>query len=278
MPIQLGSTSLIVPTAETLAAADALLPARDGDLWITPAPPLAGYRFNAPETLRLPRPRRVNEFYWPAWGLSRWAFGYFLASADQAVAVSQQAFGSGGVGGYARLLLRLWAIDPRNNEAGTNAGFSAFVDHPVWVLPPRPIGRGGSALESSRGLYLIPVVDGRYWLQFKAVPESIGLTCESGWGALYDTLEAAAGISMTRGKIEAGFGRPPADLELAAHQSIAGLLDTVAACVGHRIVALADGTFRAQPSAEAISLRDTADAAFPSRPRTAGGSFPTLIL
>lgn len=165
-----------------------------------------------------PPPPRINHLYWPT-GAARWSRGYFLASKTTA--------------------------DYLAAAAGTAVWFKASYDDvtletDLYVLPPHPI----SCVENAETLYLIPVVDERYYWQFRNFG-SFGKPSAMQWDVLYSYLASQLGITLETDTVEAAYLTPDPDEITRRYDNAATMLDAVAHSVGHRIVRQWDGTYRA---------------------------------
>lgn len=278
MPLLLGATPLILPTPEVLTAADAMLPGLASGLWeASPYSHVFGgsgiHRYAA----RQPDPGAFNVLAWPVWGLSRWAVGHFLASAEQAESVRVQAFGSGGTQNVP-LTLRIHA----ELAAAVDGQASDVVDHTVFMLPPKVIGRQDPIdAETTEGLYCLTVVDARYYLRTIPVPTTLSITRTTTWNDLMGAIGAALGVSWSWSTVPSDYGKPHPKLLDARWSSLPVFADAVAASVGQRIVAYRNGSFASQDVAAALTARNAADLVGSTpvvRPRLAGGSIRQTVL
>lgn len=163
-----------------------------------------------------PPPLRLNELYWPT-GAARWARGLFLASKTVADALPK-------------------------GEAVT---FKAVVgeqtlETDLFVLPPHPV----SCVTDAETLWLIPVVDERYWWQLRNVG-TIGKPDLTTWETLYASLAERLGIELTVDEIHADYLYPDPEEFTRRYDNAATLLDAVAHSVGQRIVRQFNGDYRA---------------------------------
>lgn len=120
-----------------------------------------------------PRPLRIGEFHFPRWGLSRWGYGFFLVSAEDAFYIRQDS--GGGVmpeDGLMQSVEFLFQPDPASIAAPPPWRNLEGFRLRVYALPPICLGRQdmpegsfGSNVRYSDGLYLQPIVDARYFLR-----------------------------------------------------------------------------------------------------------------
>jgi hypothetical protein len=201
---------------------------------------------------------RINRIVWPMWGMSRWAYGCFLMHARQIEELRSKIIDIE-TGAASPVTIRATA-SPLTDASNANAG--GWIFDRMYLLPPRIISRtdptGG---EPSNGLYLQPVVDQRYFLNDPLVLSDAGVsgTCDFTWDATYETavgLADSAGISVDLGwddisGIPSGQTGGPTGYHVSVpspdlfHRAgtIGMLLDSIAACVGQRIVAYPGGSW-----------------------------------
>lgn len=199
------------------------------------------------------RRMRINRIVWPAWGMSRWAYGCFLMHAKQIEELRSKVINIE-TGEASTVTIRATA-SPLTDASAANAGGWTFDR--MYLLPPRIISRTSPANGfPSNGLYLQPVVDQRYFLNDPMVTVDQGTsdTCDMTWYDAYLEAAVAAGIDFDWDPIsgiEADLPGGPTGYHVA-HPSPdlfhrAGtkgmLLDMIAACVGQRIVAHPSATW-----------------------------------
>lgn len=176
---------------------------------------------------------KLNTLYWPS-GASRWAVGLFLASADQKTAVMQAV----GTGRYGDLVLGT------SNEATVDTG---SITASMCLLAPRPL----SVPDVGKGLWLLPLVDQRYWWQYKDATDSmVSNGTSTTWDDMYGFLATALGVSITRASVSASYLLPDPIEMTRRFENPAVLLDAVAWSCGQRIVRDLDGTVRALSAAQ----------------------------
>lgn len=185
----------------------------------------------------LPHGARLSTLYWPT-GAARWAFGFFLADGTRKNQIMARAQN----GGNTRAV-RL--------QIGDEDHSTMFVD--LWALPPHPVSAYDAGSQSER-LWVIPLVDERYWWQFVDL-DDFAVGKQTTWSALISQLSSRLGRSISVGAIDAAYLQPdPAELT-RKFDNAALLLDAVAASVGCRVV------FRFYNGVFELVLESTADAA-----------------
>lgn len=177
-----------------------------------------------------PHPPDLNVLYWPA-GASRWACGWFLAD-ELALAAARNLNGVAGT----------W----------TFADGVSSVSTELLLLPPIPLHRVSLVVPS---LYLLPLVDERYYWWEKVEPPAItpGTTT---WEEAIENLALAMGVTITVDDVDAAYLYPSASLGLP-RGPLPPCLDLLCAAVGRRVVRSLDGTVRgmsAQNSLDAHRL------------------------
>lgn len=212
------------------------------DRWIPPDPvpefayhAWPGFRqswITFPKATR-PQPVRIGTLSWPQ-GASRWATGHFLCSADQADAIRKkccQVNGSGDPTNSPETLL----IDIQDQQ-GEQVGEK--VSRLMYAQPPRPLSWNKRGRKPANNLYLITLVDERYFWQYK--PTDDLSEAGSTWTDLIEYLCDALGLEAEnfsiKSAIEDVFLAPACEL-LTGHSMNAALwLDAAAYNVGRRCV------------------------------------------
>ena len=171
--------------------------------WNTPSP-------NYSTPLRT----KINTWYRPT-GAARWAFGLFLADTrtKNAILAAQGTTVPG-------VTLRL-------GYGNVSRSWLAFC------LPPRPLGSDVSELA---GLWLIPVVDERYYWQFVGGGGTV-ITDTTTWAAFFASLASALDITLRLDSVSANYGTPHVTSFVSgAWSNAAVMLDAAALSVGQRVV------------------------------------------
>jgi len=192
-------------------------------------------------------PPRVNTLYWPT-GAVRWARGWFLC--DQAGVDALTDFNepeSAWADGYAV---------PRTLRASTpdlGSGTPYVLEAEMYLL--RPLRITATADETFGDLWLLPLVDARYWWQFRQcgdLTDSLDT-----WANLVAALGTQLGLTISCPTV-IEYYMIPDRIELARHSdNVAVVLDAVAHSIGRRVVVGYDGAVRlAQYSAEKMTLED----------------------
>jgi hypothetical protein len=192
------------------------IPGRDGPRGQTPIGlPIPNY----PKPPKL----RLNQLYWPT-GAARWARGYFLCgktTRDYLVANSMTS--------------------AKTLKVVTSLG---TLEASVWVLTPRGVS---SIDDAAPDLYIVPVVDQRYWWQFRNVGEvyCLGTNTYDTWAEVFTSIGTVLGITITADTADADYLNPDDDELTRGFGNIAQVLDAAAMSIGQRIVCQPSGAVRA---------------------------------
>ncbi len=170
---------------------------------------------------------RLNQLYWPT-GASRWSIGYFLASTAQTELITEAAFPTSGTNTSLEL------------KVTSNNTFTAQM----FLLTPRKV----SCVDDGNNLWLLPLVDERYYWQdrnvgdFEVVTESGSSTT---WAELVSQLASQLGITITtEDAADSKYLTPDATELTRRFDNAAVMLDAVAHSTGRRLVRWPDGTIR----------------------------------
>lgn len=163
---------------------------------------------------------RLNTVYWPT-GATRWAYGLFLATRQTRDRIISRVHSSNG--NVAATLSMGDDLD--------GGGLSPY-SMDMWMLNPRPV----SSTASDEDLWIIPLVDERYFWQFKAVAD-LEVTTSTTWATLFSTIATALGVTVTvSSSVEAAYLKPDPVEFTRRYENAAMLLDAAAASTGRRIV------------------------------------------
>jgi hypothetical protein len=193
-------------------------------------------RYRWPNHTALPRPNyvppplpQVNTLYWPT-GAARWAAGYFYCSE----AIKDKIVTS--------------VSESTNISAKTLEIFDGNVTlkTDMFLLPPRPVTAvpDASASGGPERLFLLPLVDERWYWQQKEVPVTFYDGATSTWATLVTAIGTALGVTITIDTVSTDYALPD-NIELdRGLENAAILLDAIAHSVGARVVRWPDGTVK----------------------------------
>lgn len=163
---------------------------------------------------------RLNTWYRPV-GASRWSFGLFLADASRKAAI-------------------LSAVGAANNPQTLSLEFPETDDHrfrrgwQAYLLPPRAVGVDAN---DGEGLWLIPLVDERWYWQFLSAGD-FAVGSATTWADMFNLLKVRLGMAdLDASPVSADYGSPNVWVfNQHQHANAAVMLDAVAHSVGQRIV------------------------------------------
>jgi len=175
---------------------------------------------------------RLNVLNWPV-GATSWAMFHGIVNGTRLQQIRTAAVTSGA------LVPQTLVMDDDRYK----------IEADLYALPPRPLFKGS---EASENLYLLTLVDARYWWQ----SWGLDITFSEGvmtWSTLYAAIASAIGATLSADTVPAAYGSPSRDI-LSLQYSAGSMLDAVASSVGHRIVRNLDGTVEAQryPTSSAL--------------------------
>src|SRR5574343_1405287 len=153
-------------------------------------------------------PPRVNTLYWPT-GAVRWARGWFLA--DQAAVDALTDFNepdSAWADGYA-VAKTLRASTPDLADSST----PYVLEAEMYLLRPLRITATGD--ETFGDLWLLPLVDQRYWWRFRRTGDLTNYL--DSWDLLVTGLGNELGVGITCSEVNSAYMIPDR-IELARHE------------------------------------------------------------
>lgn len=211
---------------------------------------------------------RIGDWYYPT-GVRRWSVFRGLATSSQVKAMlaactyqftsSDTGFYSGAFAGYTSGSVPFsgtmnYPMEIPTTGTGTVPGRFVISCKPegarnptpnavttgMYMLPPRPLGEVAGKFD---GLYLVTLVDERYYMQ--NTPASLQIQKGMTWEYLLNELAVVLGIELsTQSAIEPVYGYPELDSQLWTNQeSAAALLEAVGYNVGRVVVRQYDGTY-----------------------------------
>lgn len=182
------------------------------------------------------RPITFDSIYWPT-GAMRWAQAHFLVTETQLDQIREATT----FGGSSTAATLSWGgeEDPLTAE--------------MYMLPAVPISQVSADLP--RRLYLLTLVDERYFWWYYKADIDIDEPCDETWPELFTAVGSALGITITTDGIESAYLKPCH--ELSNHNDpLPQQLDAMAYSVGQRIVRKLDGTVTSQGYANAKAAND----------------------
>ena len=203
--------------------------------WRRPSTPgfgTAGVSY--PRAMYAEPPFELNALHWPlgAFGLSRWAFVHGLVGSDQVEMLRPLTCDRG--------LYKAATLKVGSQETGGEK-----VQVPMYLLPPTPLSGMRGVAGVAQSLYLVTLVDFRYFLQFVDTGDLTAFM-DGGptWRALYQYLAGRVAdeagedkVLLTWDEIPAEYLSPSVQMFNLPYEPINLVLDAVAYNVGQRIVA-----------------------------------------
>lgn len=217
--IELAGETLSYETAQITDHFDRYLRYAGANITAPPVP--SDLAINYPE----PHPPAINELYWPT-GAARW--GRFYGLATEAVKNKLEQAAKDKRGGASNLLSTALQL-----KLGPKAEFSLDM----YMLPPRPLA------PVKNTLWIIPLVDYRYWWQFLDVG-NLAITTSSTWATLISSIASIISITPVYEAVSSDYLIPnPHGPHLNSdYAKLPALFDAVAHSIGTRVVCNLDGT------------------------------------
>jgi hypothetical protein len=199
---------------------------------VSPSPTLQGI---ANPLHNIHRPRlRVGEFFYPS-GCSRWAEYTGVATTDAALQMFAAAFPNGSA------VPKPFIMTVNGKGVQTN----------LYMLPPKPLNAF-----STLGMFLITLVDERYF----ATPteQQVWNSGAVTWSSYFQGLATGLGITLTYSAIDAVYGIPDLDSDLAYAplENAWLILESAAAMVGRTVCRNWNGTYELLTADEASAVKD----------------------
>ena len=183
---------------------------------------------------------KLGEWYYPT-GASRWSVFRALATSSQAKEMLAETTGTSS----GTFVFKFVPVSP-DNVASSFYSLSTSM----FMLPPRTLGENGIVED---GLYLITLVDERYYWQYE--PVTLHITKDSTWSSVIDEIAETLGITLDYDTPADVYGKPEPDSQLWTNsESAATLFDAVAANVGTVVVRKLDGTYALETPTSSVTL------------------------
>lgn len=171
-----------------------------------------------PNYQELPKPQ-INTLYWPM-GATRWSYGLFLVSGDTLNAIVSSMTSSGGLQLNAPQEFRMSTPDQTGEGVVTS----------LYMLPPRAVSP--TNVPAGYRLWIVPLVDSRYFWQWKNVLFMNPFT----WSDILVAIQTALGVTITADAVSANYQYPDQIEWKRDFENAAILLDALAHTVGMRFV------------------------------------------
>ncbi len=182
---------------------------------------------------RPPKPR-INSLYWPT-GAMRWAHGLFLISKANLDTVLAACAGEQSATFYLSSVRdSTTPTIPTSSSAssGAHSATTSEISASMFPLAPRPVSAPG--VNANDRLWLLPLVDARYFWQFYHVEQYSPETWQS-------ALSGIQGVSPTDTPalgeaVPSAYGKPSAVEFVRDFENAAVLTDAVGLSIGRRVV------------------------------------------
>lgn len=203
---------------------------------------------------------RVGEWFYPT-GASRWSVFRGLATSSMVKAMLAVTKGNQ----PASFMMSSNPISP-NNLNNNAANYTVTTN--MYMLPARPLGETAGTLD---GLYLVTLVDDRYYLQDDALPP-LQINQNTTWQSLINTIASVLNLTITNTAISSAYGQPEPDSQLWCNlENAPVLLDAIAYNIGRTVVRNLNGTYTLQTPREAAAVVIQNRPSAASTVRLAGG-------
>lgn len=178
---------------------------------------------------RLPK-LRLYQWYYPA-GASNWSIFRGLATTQQYKQMLKATAATG-------------TVTPQDFKIQSDArGKDDSITTKLYMLSARPVSVPGSG-ETPETLYLITLVDERYWWQFEGAVQVDLTGTQTTWDGLTQYLADQLVITGTFEAVDSVYFKPAMDAALfSSQENPAALLDAVAYNTGREIMRKYDGTY-----------------------------------
>jgi len=202
-------------------------------------------------------PLRVNQLYWPS-GASRFSFGLFLIDNDGIEALnSKECSLSGKL--IARHPTRPLTMPDGAGVTGSDMALTTTFEEMYHLTPHRIAG-----CDNVSDLWLLPLVDRRYWWQFldteklkdtlQEKDQYCQTVCKAEWNDLLAYIAEQITETFSPGSIPAAYGKPDCRELLREYFNLPQFMDAVAASIGKRVVSNLDGSIEFQSPQDANTV------------------------
>lgn len=163
---------------------------------------------------------KLNTLYTPVTGASRWGFGLFLVTKDILDSLKEKSGGS--------------SEGTLEFDDGGETSYSATL----YMLPPRLVSPKSDICQE---LYIVPLVDIRYFWQWRNFGDGSAV---ASWTELINHLSTQLDMDIeVTGTIQTDYTWREDLANLQQNENAANVLDSVAACLGRRVVFASDTAY-----------------------------------
>lgn len=222
-------------------------------------------------------PPRIGRLVWPS-GASRFGYLNVVASTRQTNIIRDAVYGNAGSATPAPVSVLMWSGGKIDSESLTCQ---------MYLLPPVPLAAlsaSSQAGASINGLYLLTLVDTRYYWWYYPIPgAAMGTLNTATWsgfinGIFKAAIPASAIGTLNLSAIPATYLQPDPSLTSLLAEKTPIVLDAIAHNIGCRVVLDFAGNVYFQSQADALTAYQTDFATNPTRTLRAGGARFTTTL
>lgn len=166
---------------------------------------------------------RLNVLRWPQ-GATRWATYHFVATDNQLVDLKAACYGESG---------SHW----NNPDTLILHGCGSEISCRMWMLPPRPLSATPSLWSRANKLWMVTLVDSRYWLNMNHCGDMSSASVAT-WDDMLDYLRDQAGIDSSKWdcpSVATDWLSPHIDLQNVNSLPLGMMIDAVAWNVGRKV-------------------------------------------
>ena len=283
MGLTIAGVTLPCPGRELVAWIAETIPVEEALPWVArswPGVPASAAGICSASAPRMPSVLKVNRLWWPN-GADRWAYGCYLCDGD---GVSKIRDAANGPDGLTTTPIALSMDDGREDgDVLTASNMTLLQIKPLTSVPTDELGSGSN-------LYLLTLVDQRYWWGGHGGPyfgiPAYGASNEStsdggtgvggsggtgpSWADLVAEVGRLLGVTIAMDPVSPDYLSPDPGLD-SPGVPLGQVFEAIARNVGQRIVVGLDGSVKLQSYATALAARQADDSANPGRMLRAGG-------
>lgn len=197
-----------------------------------------------PTGYRPARPVKLNSYFYPYWGACRFGYGHFLCSTNQAKTLRNESWGDDGLSPPTPMTL---LMDTDGLSIDGNFHTEVFVLRviPLDHVDPPP------GKEYENGLYLVTVVDERFFWWYKSYPNGKAQGSED-WTSIITKCATVLDMPLGPDPIAPEYLKADGALCDLFGEVVPPILDAACYNIGMRLVRIAIGTYHIAGAAAEI--------------------------